>query len=150
VPGERPRPSDLDGVSLRELVESYRLHVGALVNARHGIGRPEPVGRLRASALDALATAAAIVEQLAGDRWSNVVDALRFGAPLVDMAATMGLEVDEVAAGLRSWGDGQLEHCGMSAAARDEVYALAAGHFTAAEIAALDAEADRRLGGGES
>jgi hypothetical protein len=147
VPGERPRPSDLDGVSLRELVESYRLHVGALVNARHGIGRPEPAGRLRVSAL---AIAVAIVAQLAGDRWSNVVDALRFGAPLVDVAATMGLEVDEVAAGLRSWGDGQLEHCGMSAAARDEVYALAAGHFTAAEIAALDAEADRRLGGGES
>jgi hypothetical protein len=36
----------------------------------------------------------------------------------------MGLDVDEAAVGLRMWSDGQHEHCGMSAVARDEVYAL--------------------------
>jgi hypothetical protein len=34
------------------------------------------------------------------------------------------MDADEVAARLRSWADGQHEHAGMSAAARDEVYAL--------------------------
>ncbi|OZM84090.1 hypothetical protein CFP66_06695 [Pseudonocardia sp. MH-G8] len=140
------RPADLAGAPLRDLVEGYRLHVAALVNARHGVGRPEPVGRLRASALDALTIAAAIAAQLAGDRWSNVVDALRLDASLEHVATAMGLEVDEVAAGLRSWADGQHQHAGMTAAARDEVYALAGGYLTAGEVAALDAEADRRLG----
>jgi hypothetical protein len=118
------RPSELIRATLRELVEGYRLHVAALVNARHGVGRREPVGRLRASALDALTIAAAMLVQLAGERWSNVVDALTYGAPLADVAAAMDLEPVEVAAGLRSWADGQHEHCGMTAAARDEVYAL--------------------------
>ena len=57
----------------------------------------------------------------------SVVDALTCGAPLGDVAAAMGLEPEEVAAGLRSWADGQREHAGMSAAARDAVYALVEG-----------------------
>jgi hypothetical protein len=36
----------------------------------------------------------------------------------------MGLEPDEVAAGLGSWVDGQHQHGSLSAAARDEVRAL--------------------------
>jgi hypothetical protein len=141
-----PRPADLEGAALRELAEGYRLHAGALVNARYGIGRREPVGRLRSTALDALAVAAAIVEQLAHERWVNVADALSYGAPVIDVAAAMGLEPVEVAAGLRSWADGQHEHAGMSAAERDGLYALVAGYLPPGEVAALGAAADRRLG----
>jgi hypothetical protein len=57
----------------------------------------------------------------------TVAEALAYGAPLGHVAAAMGLEVDEVAVGLRSWADGQHEHGGMSAAARDEAYALLKG-----------------------
>jgi hypothetical protein len=72
----------------------------------------------------ALACGQALADKLAGARWVTVVDALRFGAPLAHMAAAMGLEADEVVAGLRSWVRGQTEHAGMSSAARDEAYAL--------------------------
>ena len=54
----------------------------------------------------------------------TVADALTYGAPLAHVAAALSLDPDEVAAGLRSWADGQHEHAGMTAAARDEVYAL--------------------------
>ena len=51
-----------------------------------------------------------------------------------------------MAAGPRSWVDGQHQHCGMSAAVQDEVYALATGHLTASEVRTLDAAANRILG----
>jgi hypothetical protein len=43
-----PRPADQAGATLHELVEGFRLHVAALVNALDGIGQPEPVCRLGA------------------------------------------------------------------------------------------------------
>jgi hypothetical protein len=36
----------------------------------------------------------------------------------------MAMGLDAVAVRLRIWADGQHQHCGMSAAARDKVYAL--------------------------
>ena len=57
-------------------------------------------------------------------RWVTAVDAIANGAQLEHVARAMGLDVDEVTAGLRSWADGQHDRCGMSAAARDDVYAL--------------------------
>jgi hypothetical protein len=57
-------------------------------------------------------------------RWVTVAEALAYGAPLADVAAAMGLEPVEVAAGLRSWADGQHQHAGLSAAGRDEIYGL--------------------------
>jgi hypothetical protein len=118
------RPADLAGASLRELLDGYQAHLSALVYARHGIGDPEPVGRLRTDALDVLACGQALVDQIHAGRWVTVAEALVYGAPLAHVAAAMGLEVDEVAAGLRSWADGQHRHGGLSAAARDEVCAL--------------------------
>jgi hypothetical protein len=40
------------------------------------------------------------------------------------VAAALGLGIDEVAAGLRSWTDGQHQHARMSASPRDGVHAL--------------------------
>ena len=57
-------------------------------------------------------------------RWVTVAEALACGAPLAHVAAALGLEPDEVAAGLGSWVDGQHQHGSLSAAARDEVRAL--------------------------
>ena len=65
------------------------------------------MGRLRGHALGALATAGALSRQMAEARWINCVDALNYGARLADVAAAAGLDVDEVQAGLRSWGAGQ-------------------------------------------
>jgi hypothetical protein len=118
------RPTDLTGVSLRELLDAWHLHTAPLVNARHGIGDPEPIGRLRAEALDVLACGQALADQILAMRWVTVAEALAFGAPLGHVAAAMGLEPDEVAAGLRSWADGQHQHTGLSSAAREEIYGL--------------------------
>jgi hypothetical protein len=121
------RPRDLSGVPLRELLDAWHAHLTPLVNARHGLGEPELAGRLRGDALDMLACGQALADQILAMRWVTVAEALVYGAPLADVAAAMGLEVDEVAAGLRSWADGQDQHAGMTAAARDDVYALLGG-----------------------
>jgi hypothetical protein len=119
------RPADLAvGTAPSELLDSWHRHISALVNARHGIGDPLPAERIAHRALDALAVGQALAETVTRSRWITVVDALAHGAQLGHVATAMGLEVDEVAVGLRMWADGQHEHCGMSVAARDEVYAL--------------------------
>ena len=76
----------------------------------------------------------------------NFIDALSYGAPVGDVATASGLTPPEVAAGLRSWADGQHQRAGMPAAERDEVYALVdgvevehAGPVDAAAVAADDA-----------
>jgi hypothetical protein len=104
------RPTDLTGVSLRELLDAWHLHTAPLVYARHG--------------LDALAAGQALTDQLMAMRWVTAAETLANSATLEHTAAAMGLDVDEVAVGLRMWADGQHQHAGMSAAARDEVYAL--------------------------
>jgi hypothetical protein len=121
------RPSDLAGASLRELLDGYQAHLSALVNACHGVGELEPVGRLRADALDVLACGQALADRLLAMRWATVVDALTYSAPLAHVAAAVGLEPDEVSAGLRSWADRQLSHGLMTPARHNEVYALLGG-----------------------
>jgi hypothetical protein len=120
-------------VSPRELLDAWQLHSAALVNARHGIGEfgPEPAGRLRGSALDALVCGQALADQLMRMRWVTALDALTYGASLFDVAAALGLMAHEVAAGLRSWADGQLRlnretggKLGISPAEHDAVNAL--------------------------
>jgi hypothetical protein len=133
-PTTRPditRPADLTGASLRELLAGYEAHTTPLVNARHGLGEPEPVGRLRADALDVLVCGQAIADYILAMRWVTVAESLAYGAPLGHVATAMGLEPDEVAAGLRSWADGQHQHAGMSAAARGEIYGLLDGEEAA-------------------
>jgi hypothetical protein len=57
-------------------------------------------------------------------RWVAAVETLTYGATLEHTATAMSLEVEELTVGLRMWADGQHQHCGMSTAALDEVYAL--------------------------
>jgi hypothetical protein len=118
------RPADFAGASLRELLAGYEAHTTPLVNARHGIGEPDPVGRLRSDALDVLACGQALANYILAMRWVAVAEGLAYGATLGHVAAAMGLEPDEVAAGLRSWADGQVRHGGITPADRDEVYSL--------------------------
>lgn len=139
------RPDDLAGASLRELLDAWHAHVAPLVDARcRPPGGPLPAARLARHALDALAAGQALTDELMALRWVTVCDALRYGAPMRHVAGAMGLDVDEVAAGLRSWADGQHLHSDMSVTGRDEVYALAAGHLTPREIAKLDAQSAQR------
>jgi hypothetical protein len=118
------RPLDLVGASLRELLDAWHGHIGRLVDARHGIGDPLPPARLTRHALDGLATGQALADQLMASRWVTAADALTYGATLAQTATAMGLEVDEVTAGLRSWADGQHRHELMTAAQRDDIRAL--------------------------
>jgi hypothetical protein len=119
-----PRPTDPASTSPRDPLAGYESHLTPLVNASLGVGEPEPVGRHRADALAALVGGRALADRLTAMRWVTVAEALAHGAPVAHVAAALGLEIDEVAAGLRSWADGQHQHAGLSAAARAEVHAL--------------------------
>jgi hypothetical protein len=118
------RPGALAGITLNDPLTGYEEHVASLVRARLGVGEPEPLGRLRADALDALVCGQALADRLTAMRWVTVAEALADGAPIAHVGAALGLEIDEVAAGPRSWADGQHLHAGMSPAARNEVHAL--------------------------
>jgi hypothetical protein len=106
------------------LLDAWHRHTARLVDARHGLGDPLPAARLARHGLDALALGQAIADQLMSMRWLAAVETLTYGATIEHIAAAMGLEVDELAAGLRCWADRQHQHAGMTAAARDDVYAL--------------------------
>lgn len=119
------RPGDLHTVSLRELLDAWHSHIARLVDARHGLAHPPlPAGRLAHHALDALAVGEALAAGVLASRWVTVADALTNGATVAQVAEAMGLEVDEVVAGLRSWAHGQHRHGLMTDTARDEVLAL--------------------------
>ena len=119
-----PTPAGLAGVALAELAQAYTGHVGALVDARHGIGRPHPPARLASIALDALAVGQAVADHVLRHRWLTVAEALTYGATLPQVATASALTTDEVTAGVRSWADAQHRHAGMSAATRDEILTL--------------------------
>lgn len=117
-------PADLAGLSRRELLDALDAHHRVLVDARHGIGNPQPPGRARAAALDALAYGRALAEAALRHEWLAQVEALEHGATLADVAAASGLDPDEVLAGVRSRVAGQVEHAGMSTATADRILAL--------------------------
>jgi hypothetical protein len=121
------RPADLAGASLRELLDGYETHRGPLVTAHLGIGTPKSPWRLRDAALGMLVCGQALAGHILAMRWVTVAEALSYGAPLEDVAAAMGLQPDEVAAGLRSWAGGQLREQRMTPAAHDDVVALVEG-----------------------
>lgn len=118
------RPGDLHEVPTRQLLDAWEQHRLALVYARHGIGDPISPSRVARHALDELAVGQALADQLMASRWVSAVDALSNGATLAQTAAAMGLDVDEVVVGLRSWADDQVRHGLMTPAVRDEAYAL--------------------------
>jgi hypothetical protein len=100
------------------------LHLAPLVQARRGVGEPEHVGRLRAGALASLVCGQTRADQPMALRSLTAAEALGHGASAVHLATALNLEIDEVTTGLRSRADGQHQHAGMSAAARDQVHAL--------------------------
>jgi hypothetical protein len=118
------RPTDPANTSPRDPLTGNESHLTSLIHARLGNGEPEPVGRPRADALDALACGQTLCERLTTVRWVTAGEALAHGASAVRVAATLGLEIDEVAARRRSWAGGQHQRAGLSAAARDELRAL--------------------------
>lgn len=126
-----PRPRDLDRAGLIELAQGYSDHTGALVNARHGIGRQEPAGRLRSSALDSLAIGEQIRERMTNHRWLTASEALRYGATVEMVARAVGMPADVVIECVASWANRQHElwlsedgAVGITAKERDEILGL--------------------------
>ena len=118
------RPTDPAGTSLPNLLAGCKSHLTTLVNTRLGVAEPAPADRLRAAALDALVYGQALADRLTAMRWVTVAEALAHGAPVAHVAAALGLETDEVAAGRRSWAKGQHQHADTPAAAPDEAHPL--------------------------
>jgi hypothetical protein len=59
-------------------------------------------------------------------RWVTVAEALTYGATLGQVAAGMGLDVDEVRVGLAGWANGQHRFGHITDAEHDQVIALLA------------------------
>ena len=79
-----------------------------LVVAAARAGAPACSAELSRAALGVLATATAIVDGLAVERWAVVHTGLAAGASVAEVGAALGgLEPDEIAAGLRAWADRQ-------------------------------------------
>lgn len=120
-----PAPGDYVDAPRSLLAAELDEHEAVLTDAHHGIGDPPPTpDRVRAAALDALACGRALAEKAIRHEWIAQSEALRYGAPLADVAIASGLDVDEVLAGLRSRIAGQVEHDCMTRAAADELLAL--------------------------
>lgn len=115
------RPGALAAAPLHDLLTGYQQPVAALVRARHDVGEPEPV---RTDALDALVCGQELTDRLMAMRWVTIADTLAYGASIAQVAAALGMDIAEVAGGLRSWADGQHQYAGMSMAAHDEIHAL--------------------------
>lgn len=120
-------PRDVPDSTFRDLIDAHLGHLAPLVDARHGIGEPRPAVELARHAVAALAAAAALAERVLHSRWCTARDALVYGATVDDVAAGMGLDVDEIVMGLRAWADGQLREGLMTRAQHDEVLALVEG-----------------------
>lgn len=107
-------------------------HRGRLVDARHGLGDPQPADQVVTHAVAALATAHALAERVLWARWCDARDALAHGASVDDVARAMELSRSAVRAGLRGWADGQQRlnahygDGGFTPAEADEVRALVA------------------------
>jgi hypothetical protein len=118
-----PQPAALDGASLAELVEGYKGHRSALVQAELGLGQERPV-RLRGSALDALAIGEQLTRRMAAERWVTVADALTYGASVAEVGQALDMEPGDVARVLSDWADGQRRYGGMTAERHAELLRL--------------------------
>jgi hypothetical protein len=98
-------PTDPASTSLRDPLAGNESHLTPLVNAGLGVDEPEPVGWVRADALDALAYGQALCDPLTAMRWVTLADALAYGALVSHVAAALGPKIAEVTTGLRSWAD---------------------------------------------
>lgn len=118
------RPEEIPpSVSLIALAGAQYRHAMALLDHRHGLAVLVDAERA-GHALSVLAYSAALVERVLGGRWLYAVEALDAGAGREQVAAALGLAVDELATGLRSWAAGQHRHGLIDAERRDQVLAL--------------------------
>lgn len=125
-------PRDVpDPLPYADLATAVAEHRGRLVDARHGLGAPQPADQVATHALAALATAHALAERVLWARWCDARDELAHGATVDDVARAMELSRAAVRGGLRDWADGQQRlnahygDGGVTLAEADEVRALA-------------------------
>ena len=118
TPGEIPH-----SMRLVELVGHAERHAGALSDHRLGIA-PLTDAQRAGHATAHLAVTAALAERELAGRWLLVVEALDAGAGHDQVAAAMGVDADEMAAGLRSWARNQLRHGLIDDARHAQVLAL--------------------------
>lgn len=106
IPPFPTRPAEVPhGVGLAELVEQYNAHQFEVLVGRSA---PADLDAVFAHAVAALALARAVVDRLQAARWSTIRTALAADAGRgSEVAAACGLDGSDVAAGLRSWADGQ-------------------------------------------
>lgn len=114
-------PADL---TPQRLIDALAVHQQVLTSVHLGLADPPPAAELAARAVAVLAVQHALAERVLAGRWVNASDALDLGATVGQVADAMGLDADEVVAGLRSWADGQLCYGLISDAQHDAVVAL--------------------------
>jgi hypothetical protein len=119
------RPGDIPHTaSLHQVLDALHAHQGRLVDARHNIGDPIPAGMLARHAVALLAVEHALADRVLAARWVTAGEALTYGATIKQVATAMDLTAVEVAAGLRSWADGQRRFGHFTHAEHDAVLAL--------------------------
>ncbi|HEX2297702.1 MAG TPA: hypothetical protein VHH34_04150 [Pseudonocardiaceae bacterium] len=101
-PGEIPH-----SVSLTDLAGHAARHAAALFDHRYGIAPLTNAGR-GGHCLAELAYTAALSERALHGRWVVACEALDAGASHGQVADAMGLDVEELCVGLRSWARNQL------------------------------------------
>jgi hypothetical protein len=102
------RPGDIPyTVALAELAELHAGHRSRLVDHRHGLSEPLTADEFRCHALAVLAYQAALTERAAQGRWVAAVDALAASTDPQDVAAAMGLDVEQLRIGAGMWASGQ-------------------------------------------
>lgn len=121
---EHTRPGEIpDDLGLVTLAEQAMRHGGALFDHRFGIAHLTDAQRA-AHSLAELAYSAALAERALYGRWVVAVEALNAGAGHEQVAAAMGLDADELHAGLRGWAAGQLRFGHITPARHAEILAL--------------------------
>lgn len=121
---EPTRPGEIpDSVPLGDLLAAAQRHGGALFEHRYGIA-PLADAERAGHALSELAYQHALSERVLYGRWVCAVEALDTGVSHDQVAAAMGLDVDELHTGLRNWARGQLRHGLIDDARHAEVLAL--------------------------
>lgn len=119
------RPAEVDEwVPLEQTARRLHEHEGRLVDARNNIGEPLPAEVVAAHGLAALAIQHHIAARVLYSRWTNARDALTYGATVDQVADAMGLDRDELVAGLTRWADQQLRQRLITAAEHAAVLAL--------------------------
>jgi hypothetical protein len=117
-------PGDLVDVHAVELAAALVRLEGAVLEARHGVGPARSRTERAVDALDALAHGAALAGRAHRYRWLYVLDAVRAGAVLDEVAAAGAVTVPEVRAGVASWLLAQVDAGAMSRATAEEAAGL--------------------------